>query len=254
MNIIISPAKKMNVDDSFLWTNHPPFLEETQLILNTLQTMSQESLQALWKCSDTLAAQNIERLQTMHLTDHLTPAIFSYEGIQYQHMAPHVLEQPQLDFLQTHLKILSGFYGILRPFDGVTPYRLEMQSKLPLEGHKHLYSFWGKKLAETLETQSNFILNLSSKEYSKAVLPHLSQNTTCITCHFAELKGEKWAEKGTQCKMARGQMVQWLAETQITEPEAIQQFTGLDFSYAAAHSSPSQYVFLKNTKCKEEMF
>ena len=87
--------------------------------------MSPAELQALWKCNDAIAKRNVERLSAMDLRRRLTPAILSYEGIQYQYMAPRVMETAQLDYLQEHLRILSGFYGLLRPLDGVTPYRLE---------------------------------------------------------------------------------------------------------------------------------
>ena len=79
----------------------------------------------------------------MKLKSQLTPAILSYEGIQYQYMAPSVFEENQYDYIQEHLRILSGFYGVLKPMDGVTPYRLEMQAKLSVQGKKNLYDFWG---------------------------------------------------------------------------------------------------------------
>ena len=115
-------------------------------------------------------------------------------------MAPGVLESQALDYLQAHLRILSGFYGVLRPFDGVTPYRLEMQAKLAVEGAKNLYEFWGDRLAQTLAEEDGWVLNLASKEYSRAVAPHLPQGTELITCRFGIWKNSKLAERGTQCK------------------------------------------------------
>lgn len=254
MKIIISPAKKMNTDDNFSYKDYPLYLDKTQQILDKLHSLSRDELQILWKCSDALARENHQRIQEMDLKKHLTPAIFSYEGIQYQHMAPHIMEESQLDFLQKHLCILSGFYGLVRPFHGVTPYRLEMQGKLQLDSHKNLYSFWGRQLAEQLETESNFILNLASKEYSKAVLPHLSPENTCITCQFGELKEDKLVEKGTMCKMARGEMVRWLAQENQTEKEGIKEFKALDFAFSPERSTETTYVFVKSTASKEGMF
>ena len=135
MRIIIAPAKKMVVDtDSFAVDSLPQFLEQTERLKAVLQSMSPQDLQALWKCNDSIAKLNIERLGQMDLRRNLTPAILSYEGIQYRYMAPGVMETAHLDYLQEHLRILSGFYGLLRPFDGVTPYRLEMQAKLAVDG------------------------------------------------------------------------------------------------------------------------
>ena len=139
MRIIISPAKKMNVDtDSLPVRDFPAFLERTEEIYRELQSKSPEELQKLWKCNDQIAALNVERLQRMDLRRNLTPAVLAYEGIQYQYMAPNVFTNREYDYIQEHLRILSGFYGVLRPFDGVTPYRLEMQAKLKIREVKVL--------------------------------------------------------------------------------------------------------------------
>lgn len=144
MRIIISPAKKMRVDtDSFAPEGLPAFLPETGRLLAALKEMDGPQLQKLWKCNDSIAALNLERLAHMDLEGRLTPALLSYEGIQYQYMAPGVFDREQLDYVKEHLRILSGFYGLLRPFDGVTPYRLEMAAPLKVDGHKDLYAFWG---------------------------------------------------------------------------------------------------------------
>lgn len=243
MNIIISPAKKMNHDPYCpLPTQLPHFLPQTQHLKATLQAMDPKALQALWKCNDALAQLNLQRLQTMDLTQQLTPAIFSYEGIQYRYMAPSVMEDAQLDYLQDHLRIVSGFYGLLRPLDGVTPYRLEMQARLAVEGHKNLYSFWGDQLASSLEGDS--LINLASSEYSRSILPYLPSHVKAITCTFAELQGAKLIEKGTMCKMARGQMVRYMAEHRITAPDQLQHFDQLDYHFSPAHSTDTQLVFL----------
>ena len=148
MRIIISPAKKMNVDcDSLPWRNLPQMLPRSEELLETLRAMTGAELKALWKCNDALASLNIERLSSMNLKERLTPAILAYEGIQYQYMAPNVFTAVQYAYIEEHLRILSGFYGILRPFDGVTPYRLEMQAKLETRKGKDLYSLNEKEAA-----------------------------------------------------------------------------------------------------------
>lgn len=246
MRIIISPAKKMNVDaDSLSPNDMPQFLTETEQLMKTMQGMSDKELQALWKCNDSIAKLNIERLRNMDLNGELTPAILSYEGIQYRYMAPGVFEYKHFDFIQEHLRILSGFYGLLRPFDGVTPYRLEMQAKLAVGDHRNLYEFWGDKLAKQLASETNFILDLASKEYSKAVVPYLPNSVRFLTCVFGELKDNRIVEKGTFCKMARGQMVRWIAENNVTVPEDIKSFDDLGYAYEKKFSTENNYVFLK---------
>lgn len=245
MRIIIAPAKRMVVDtDSFAMDSLPQFLEQTERLKAALQSMSPQDLQALWKCNDAIAKLNIERLAQMDLRRNLTPAIFSYEGIQYRYMAPGVMETAHLDYLREHLRILSGFYGLLRPFDSVTPYRLEMQAKLEVDSCRDLYQFWGDRLAHQLASETDVVLNLASKEYSKAVETHLPKTMQFITCVFGESKDGKVIEKGTKCKMARGQMVRWLAENQIKSPEDLQAFDQLGYQFCRSTSAGNHTVLL----------
>lgn len=246
MRIILSPAKKMKVDtDSFAPEDLPQFLEKTGRLLAALQAMPDKELQALWKCNDALTALNCERLRTMDLQHRLTPAILAYEGIQYQSMAPNVFEYGHFDYIREHLRILSGFYGLLRPFDGVAPYRLEMQAKLAVDGCRDLYSFWGNDLAGQLAKETDLVLNLASKEYSKAVAHGLPPSVRFLTCTFGERSGEKILEKGTLCKIARGQMVRWLAEQRVTRPEDIREFDALGYRFDQNNSTDNNYLFYK---------
>lgn len=142
LRIIISPAKKMNADtDTLPWSALPDFLQKTQRLLDRMRQMPYAELGQLWKCNDSIAQLNAQRLEQMDLRRNLTPAILAYEGIQYQYMAPGVFTQAELDYVQEHLRILSGFCGALRPLDGVTPCRLVMQARLSIDGAKDLYDF-----------------------------------------------------------------------------------------------------------------
>ena len=246
MRIIISPAKKMNVDvDSFACQGLPKFLPKTERLYERLRGMSYEELKALWKCNDQIAKLNFERLQTMDLRQGLTPAILSYEGIQYQYMAPGVFTYDELNYVQEHLRILSGFYGVLRPFDGVTPYRLEMQAKLKMGEAKDLYSYWGGDIAGLLFSETDCILNLASQEYSRCVSAHLTDGVQFITCLFCERKNGKLIEKGTLCKMARGEMVRYMAEHRIETAEKIKAFDRLGYRFAQSESNQTTYTFIK---------
>ena len=151
MKIIISPAKKMNIDDDiFECRSEPVFLNKAEELMNYLKGLSYEECKTMWKCSDKLAQLNYDRVLDMDLNYRLTPAIFSYEGIQYQYMGPSVLSQDAIEYLQSNLRILSGFYGILKPLDGIVPYRLEMQAKLINHKNKDLYEFWSDNIANNL--------------------------------------------------------------------------------------------------------
>ena len=246
MRIIIAPAKKMRSDpDSLAPAGLPDFLPETEVLCAALRSMDPAALQRLWRCNDRIAALNVRRLEEMDLRRNLTPAILAYEGIQYQYMAPGVFSQGEYDYVQTHLRILSGFYGLLRPFDGVTPYRLEMQAKLAVGGARDLYGFWGDRLARRLFAETDCILNLASKEYSLCVSRFLEPSVRFVTCVFGQEKDGKILEQGTQCKMARGDMVRYLAETGAETLEAVRGFDRLDYRFSPAHSDEETLVFLR---------
>ena len=249
MRIIISPAKKMNEDtDTLPWRDLPAFLPSAQQLLERLRGMTYEELKRLWKCNDQIAELNAMRLREMDLRKRLTPAILAYEGIQYQYMAPQVFTQRAYDYVQEHLRILSGFYGVLRPLDGITPYRLEMQAKLAVNGAKDLYGFWGDALARSVLSGADCIVNLASKEYSACISRYLPPHVRFVTCVFGEEKDGRIVEKGTMCKMARGEMVRFMAENQIGEPEALRQFEGLEYRFSQRHSDAQTYVFVLQRK------
>lgn len=244
MKIILSPAKKMNKDvDTLEPSALPEYLEQTETILNWLKSKSHEDLKKLWKCNDKIAEQNFRRLEHMNLRNQLTPAVLSYEGIAYQYMAPAVFENSHLEYIQEHLRILSAFYGVLKPMDGVTPYRLEMQAKASIDGSKDLYEFWGEKLYHAVRDDSGVIINLASKEYSKCIEKYLTPEDHYITITFCERSGDKLVTKGTYAKMARGEMVRFMAENSVSDPAGIQQFDRLGYVFRKELSSDREYVF-----------
>ncbi len=246
MQIIISPAKQMRVDtDSIEAEGQPFFLEETKKLLSRLKTFDRGALRELFRTNEKITEENYLRYACMDLEKGRTPALLSYVGLQYQYMAPQVFTVDQWEYVRKHLWILSGFYGMLRPKQGITPYRLEMQARLSVGEAKDLYAFWGDRLYKELVREEQVVLNLASKEYSKAIEPYLKQEIRYVTCVFGSLQEGKVKVKGTEAKMARGEMVRWLSMQQIEEPEDIRKFEGLGFSYCADRSGPGEYVFLK---------
>ena len=160
MKIILSPAKKMITDtDSILPVGLPAFLDKTKEILDWMKGKNKEELKLIWKCNDKIAEQNFDRLENMNLDKMLTPAILSYEGIAFQYMAPSVFEGGQFKYVQNHLRILSAFYGVVKPMDGVTPYRLEMQAKAAIGDARNLYDYWGDMLYRSVIDDSRIIVN-----------------------------------------------------------------------------------------------
>ena len=249
MKIILSPAKKMIVDtDNLAPVELPVYIDKTTELLSWLKDKSKEELKAIWKCNDKIAEQNFYRLENMDIYHILTPAVLSYEGIAFQYMAPSVFEDRQFEYIQNHLRILSAFYGVLKPMDGVTSYRLEMQAKVEIGDAKNLYEYWGDLLYHSVIDDSRIIINLASKEYAKCIEKYLTPQDRYITVAFCELSGDKMVTKGTYAKMARGEMVRFMAENNIDNPIEIQKFDRLGYFFRSDLSSDTEYVFERKTE------
>lgn len=245
MKIVISPAKKMrSQNELFRATSLPQFVAEADHLAGLMREMDDEALKALWQCSDKLLTLNKERLETMDVYAATTPAILAYEGLQYQHLAANVLSREGLEYINEHLRILSGFYGILRPFDAVVPYRLEMQAKWQKEGKKNLYEFWGSRLYEALDAAQGVIINLASNEYAKTISPYISTKGRFVTCRFGEVVNGAFKQKGTFAKMARGEMVRFIAEHQVDTLAGLQDFDALGLEYAPKWSDEKTMSFV----------
>ena len=248
MRIIISPAKQMREDRDSLEPNGlPAMLDKAERLREFIGGLSFEDQKRLWACNEKIAQENHERFLDMDLRRGLTPAILSYDGIQYKYMSPSVFETGELDYIEEHLRILSGYYGVLRPMDGVTPYRLEMQARASVDGHKDLYDFWGRSLYEEVMDDSRIIINLASKEYSRCIEKYLGPEDRYISCIFGELSGEKVVQKGVYAKMARGEMVRFMASKGIEQPEQLREFDWSGYGFDEERSTDTEYVFLERT-------
>jgi cytoplasmic iron level regulating protein YaaA (DUF328/UPF0246 family) len=247
MRIILSPAKKMRCDpDTLPAEGLPVYLSRTRELLSWIRGMKPKEQKTLWACSEKIAEENRERFAGMDLERNLTPAVLSFDGIQYQYMAPAVLEEDALRWLSSHVRILSGFYGVLKPMDGVAPYRLEMQAKGAPAPHQNLYDFWGDSLYREVTDGDHVILNLASKEYSKCIEPYLTPSDTFITCVFGEMEKGKIVQKGVYAKMDRGSMVRFLAGKGAASPEEAKDFDWGGCRFHEDLSDERTYVFLRD--------
>ena len=274
IHIMISPAKKMNCLEEYpVEPGKPVFLERTKRLMRYLQSLDGETIQRIWKCNDKIADLNRQRLKNMDPERFVTPAVLAYEGLQYQSMAPAVFEDRALDYIGDHLYILSGFYGILKAFDGVVPYRLEMQARITMEDEggivTSLYDYWGDSLYRVLADGADVIVNLASEEYGKAVRPWaLSQGKPgagktggegirLVDCVFGQLEEadvkERVRVKATEAKMARGAMVRYMAQRRIEDVEELKEFDQMGYGYREELSKEDRLVFVKPGKEKNPL-
>lgn len=248
MQIIISPARKMTVDvDSLPYRDLPQFLPQAKEILAQLKQLSMAEMKAVWQCSDRLVRINYAKLQAFDLEKNLTPALLAFTGLQYQSMGAGVLDDAGWEYVQKHLRILSGFYGVLRPLDGIADYRLGMVDAAKINGTPDLYHYWGDRLAKSLYAEGNLVLNLASQEYAKAIRPYVAADQQFVTCVFGELQPNgKVKQKATRAKQARGSMVRYLAENQIQTLEGVKKFNLAGYRYLPDLSQADELVFANN--------
>ena len=263
LQVVISPAKQMRTaQDAFDVWGIPPFAHQTARLHQALLGVEREDgaagLQALWNVSDRLLTTCLDTLHEFmpvlsdsDLADpdfarRISPAVMSYHGIQYQSMAPEVMDSAQLAWLQDHLWILSGLYGCVRPFHAVEPYRLEMGAKLAVDDARDLYAFWGDKLARAIAPagSNTTIVNLASVEHAKAVLPHLAGDATAVTCLFGEgIRNGKPIQRSTASKKARGSMVRWMAENKLEDASELTAFS-IGYRHIPELSDKNTLVFM----------
>ncbi len=244
LRLIVSPAKGMAVCEGPLPLAEPAFLPEAERLTEDLRAMGRRELQRLWKTSDALTGKALDALDAWG-PDGRAPAVLAYRGIQYTRMAPSVMTEGELAYLQGHLRILSGLYGVLRPFDAVAPYRLEMGARLAAGagwggcGCRDLYGFWGPWLARSLFPEGEGLLvNVASKEYARAVLPWLVAGVRCVTCLFGTVADDgRWVQRATAAKEARGTFVRWCAEQGVGSEEGLAAFDRGGYALDAERSA-----------------
>ena len=249
LRFIVSPAKKMRVQDAPPWpVREPAFLDRTESLMRAVQGLSRDEAKALWDCSDRLADLNYGRFRGMDLRGAVTSAAVAYEGIQYTHLAPQVMSEGQLAWLDEHLRILSGFYGMLRPLDGVVPYRLEMQAKLAAGGTHDLYEFWGSTLYESLAQEGcGLIVNAASVEYARAITPWVrSDGPQVLTCLFCVEREGRLRQPATEAKAARGTFIRWCAEREVDDARELPDFAERGYKFDAGRSDSLTLVFARH--------
>ncbi len=253
MMIVISPAKKiMPENNSFgLETTRISFDQETKKILKVTKSMPVSELRSLMKISDNLAKINFERYKDFdieHGKNRVVQAIFTFKGDTYVGLDAENFSKEDIAFAQNNLRILSGLYGLLRPLDGVQPYRLEMGTKIKINSKKNLYDFWTEavtnKLNTELEDGTKCLINLASEEYFK-VIDESQIQSKIITPIFKSKKNGKLKTIGILSKRARGMMANFIIKNRIENPQKLKDFSKDSYSFDEKLSSESELIFIK---------
>jgi hypothetical protein len=254
MLAVVSPAKKLDTDqlDRSLSVQPPALLEQTEKLMRTTRRLKPKDLRKLMGISEKLADLNHARFQafqTPFTSANAKPAALTFSGDVYLGLDAASLSRPDLEWAQSHLAILSGLYGVLRPLDLMQPYRLEMGTRLKTRRGKDLYAFWGQRITDNLNTQleghaDRTIVNLASKEYWKAVKP-AKLSGPVITPVFKELRPGGPKIISFMAKRARGLMARYMVQERLDAPEGLKRFSAEGYGYDPALSTETSWTFTR---------
>jgi hypothetical protein len=254
MLVVVSPAKNLDYETplpSSFYTQ-PELLEQSEALVSICKTLTPADLSSLMGISDKLAGLNVARFAQWSLPftpDNARPAIYAFNGDVYTGLDAYSLKETAFDFTQQHLRILSGLYGVLKPFDLMQPYRLEMGTKLVNPRGANLYQFWQgivtDKINEAIAAQGdNILVNLASTEYFK-VIEKKRLKADVITPSFKDWKNGQYKMISFFAKKARGLMARYIIDHQITDVEQLKGFDVAGYQYNAAMSKANDWVFTR---------
>lgn len=245
MEILINSSKTMKAEPQ-PGLRKPALLKQAKVLAETLNAFDQGELRKLMHISSKLAAET-ESLITSWTTlpRKQTLAIDAFQGDIYRGLQAQTLTEEDRAWADDRLRILSGLYGILRPFDGIAPYRLELEYKLSGEGWGNLYDFWGDTIAKKL-AKRGWIVNLASQEYFRAIGPHVKANRIIEPVFLSQMKADAEPEfVAVHAKVARGAYARWLIQERIDDPADFPGFAERDYTFAPDPSTRERPVFIK---------
>jgi len=257
MLFLLSPAKALDYDTPAGEVPHtqPLFVPRAAELIEILKTQSPQDIASLMSLSDALASLNVARYQAWKpkfTAKNSKPAVLAFNGDVYEGLDAKSLSAKHLDWAQTHVAILSGLYGVLRPLDLMQPYRLEMGTALTNAHGNNLYKFWGTDIAtylnERLQGEKEpIVINLASQEYFKAV-DRKTLKARVVECVFEDYKGGKYKVISFNAKRARGLMTRYAITTRAKTPKDLQGFDLEGYAFDAAASEPDRQVFRRKSE------
>lgn len=248
MIAVVSPSKTMKEEKVDIETTRPRFIRDTNVLAKDMKKYDVEGLEELMDISTDLATLNYDRFQGFEKAEKY-PAAYLFRGDVFRGIDIDTLKENEIDYLNNHLRILSGLYGALKPLDEIKPYRLEMGTKHENERGKDLYAFWGDKVRKYLEKEAedNILINLASNEYSKVFLPK-EINLTVYDIEFREKKKDKYPIIAYYAKIARGEMARYMAVNNVQKVEELKGFNYSGYAFNETLSEGNTLVFTRGQK------
>ena len=225
----------------------PPFMAEAEKLRAWLSALSPREVKELMRVSDELAKSVVAMYQNTSCSQ---PAAWAYVGDVFKGFQAASLDKMTAEYAQQHLLIPSGLYGLLRPFDCIQPYRLEMKAKLAFDSYRNLYDIWGDQLGKYITADNALrgeLLVLSSQEYARAVTPYLDSAVHVVTPAFIDKKPNGVeSQVAIYNKMMRGVMARWIVDARIDSFERLQEFSAHGYSFSPERSTTDRPVFYRH--------
>ena len=255
MLAIISPAKTLDFESAVknFPVSQPHFTDYSEQLIEVCRKLSTQDLSSLMSISDKLAGLNVARFAEwtkIHNENNSRAALFAFKGDVYTGLDADSLSEDDVAFAQSHLRMLSGLYGLLKPLDLMQPYRLEMGTKLANPKGKDLYAFWGNVITQAVqqaidEQGDNVLINLASDEYYKSV-KESQLNAKIIKPVFLDNKNGKYKVISFYAKKARGLMCRYLIQNRLTEIEQLKEFDLGGYWFDSTSSTETEFVFKRD--------
>ena len=247
MKILISPAKSLDFDSNIdsLKCTQPVFLNKTSQINSVLKEKSPKDLMQLQGISQKLSDLNWKR-NNDYVDNHnknSRPAVFAFNGDVYSGIDVKTLSEDKVYDLQKSLRILSGYYGVLKPLDLIQPYRLEMGTKLAVDGSENLYKFWSENITNSILDEmstEDLLINLASNEYFEA-FDKKKFDGRIISPVFKDFKNGKLKIISFYAKKARGMMVRYIVDNSVSSYNELLGFNLGNYSYNEAETSDENF-------------
>ncbi len=262
MYFLLSPAKSLNEKDAVPvnlgnYYSQPELIEHSQVLMKNLKAKEPIDLQELMSISDDLAQLNAKRNQDWAWSENepftdnnAKPAGYLFDGDVYSGLDMYQMDKETAIYVNEHLGILSGLYGVLKPLDLIQPYRLEMGTKLKNERGDNLYEFWGEAVTDAInarmaDSDDKVLVNLASNEYFKVIKKKVL-NAEIITPRFEDEKNGQYKVISFYAKKARGLMVKYAADNKLTNAEQLKQFDLAGYYYVDELSDDKTWTFRRD--------
>jgi len=249
MLILLAPSKTMDVAGkvpSFVRDERPLFIQKASVLAGAIKRLNISEIERYMHVSPAIAAR-VQAMYKKWQPEKGKPALWAYRGDVYKGMKADFLDEASAEWAQKHLLIMSGLYGMVRPFDTIGAYRLEMKASIPIHTAKSVYDFWGVTLTDYVERHAcGLVYNLASDEYARPVIGKLPKSVRIVTPAFYDNRPNGTVGRAPiYNKMMRGVMARWMIDNRVKTPEGLQDFSRHGYAYDAARSTVNNPAFYR---------